>query len=752
MPAASASRALRRLSPPLVASAVALVLVMCFSGTISPARAVDPTLDPSPSAGPLTSPTPPGQTAAPTAGADPSSPPDPWVTPDPSVTPGPGAEPSPVPALDPSLVPSPAPPPQLPATLRVDHVWVDVIDPRTGKAVAGALDATGIGLERGRIYVVRFQVVNGTDAAIELHPVLEFALGGLAQSWVRVPAVDPLDGVAFYTSANVRRGEQSGTEAVPVEELRLATSTDPAGLPVPGLAHAGVNPGTPTTLAPHAFTELAFTFRTTSAAEWLTAYSLRLSDAGAPIDGTGIAGVVTGARPPLRLSPGQRSGIDVEPPVVYRSSQAASAGTGAVVAAEPLATSPHGPYTLTTDACGSCHTTHVAQGPMLLSRPSPQAGLCFTCHDGSPASNVAGQYSDPAVPANNPGTGSYYSHAATVVSSHVGGQGASEFEGVLNRHTACADCHQPHLADGSPAVETTNGWTASGALYGASGVSVVNGSAGAAPTYTKTSTSTFEYQLCFKCHSGFTTLPEQTGPPSTWALDKAVELNPANLSYHPVEAPGRNQTAQLDLSLSGDVTWGTSPYKLWQFTTDSTIRCVSCHGDSRLGNPASPPDPGDRLAPHAVANAGILIENLRTGSLKGGSEAYQAADFALCYVCHGEAPFVDISQGPLPDTNFPLHGFHTAGIASYVGGPAGSIDDDGAGIGNALCAECHFRTHGTAYAVDGQPAWSRLVNFGPNVQPYQGPDALLAGRLEWEEASGSCTLTCHGVPHARWSY
>jgi predicted CXXCH cytochrome family protein len=391
-------------------------------------------------------------------------------------------------------------------------------------------------------------------------------------------------------------------------------------------------------------------------------------------------------------------------------------------------------YSLTTDVCATCHATHTAQGPMLLNRPSPQSELCFTCHDGSPASNIKAQYADPTVPANNPGTGSYFSHTATELTG-----------------PACAECHQPHLADGTPAVETTNGWTASGAIFGASGVSVVNGAAGDPPAYAMAKTSTFEYQLCFKCHSGYADLPDPTGPPSTWMLDKAVELNPANNSYHPIEAPGKNQTAQLDVSLSGDPTWGTSPYKLWNFTTDSTIRCVSCHGDSRLGNPASPPDPGDRLAPHAVANRGILIENLRNRVLKGSSDAYQAADFALCYVCHAEAPFVDTSQDPLIDTNFPLHGTHTAGIATFFG-PGGTVDDDGAGHGNAICAECHFRTHGTTYAVDNQPAWSRLVNFAPNVQPYQGSNPVYAGRFEWDDASNTCTLTCHGVDHGAWSY
>jgi hypothetical protein len=148
----------------------------------------------------------------------------------------------------------------------------------------------------------------------------------------------------------------------------------------------------------------------------------------------------------------------------------------------------------------------------------------------------------------------------------------------------------------------------------------------------------------------------------------------------------------------------------------------------------------------------MLIANLRDRALKGPSDAYQAADFALCYVCHGEAPFVDTSQDPRLDTRFPLHGTHTAAIASFSGPVGGMVDEDGAGRGNALCAECHFRTHGTTYAVDGQEPERRLVNFAPNVQPYGGSNPSYQGILDYDDAAGTCTLTCHGVDHGGWSY
>lgn len=846
----NASRTSNRNSALLVVESLLVIMVLCFVSAIAPVRALVPDLGPDPGAGeaPAVDPCP---------SVDPSATVDPQASIDPSISPDPSASAE---AVEPGL--------------HVDHVWVDAIDPQTAVTMPGQIDSPAVGFERGRLYVVRFQVLNDSAGPVELIPVLE--LGGQA-----VPAVDPVPGVPFYTSSNVRRGEVPGTEVIPVAGLRLATvlapappvevvpcatgpaatpdpgasptiptadtsvdptadpegptapailpdpsasldpvvaapdptadptavpvATDPAVLPeelpapetvpatnppasptpstsptprlpaiaVPGMAHIGVNPGAAMTVAGHGFTEVSFTIRATADAVWLATYAVGMSNGGTPIPGAGIATLILRDSPPVVLSPGQQSGIDVEAPIpLYRlvvRGAVSAPSLGEIgpepLAAEPLAagplpagplgppfTSPHGPYSLTTDACARCHSSHSAQSRMLLVSPEPLSAMCLSCHNGDTPgalTDIAAQYADPSIPPNVELTSSWYSHAATAPSIHVSAADPGEFAGVLNRHSACTDCHGPHLADGSPASETGSGWTASGALMGASGVAVLNGPAGTAPTYTWKATSAFEYELCFKCHSGFTQLNLQTGGPSTWALDKAVELNPDNLSYHPVEAQGKNQTAQMGRSLS---LLGTSPYKLWAFTTTSTIRCVNCHGDSRLADPASPPDPGARLAPHAVANRGMLISPLRDRALKGPSEAYLAADFALCYVCHAEAPFVDTSQDPRLDTRFSLHGTHTAGIASFSGPLGGTVDDDGAGLGNALCAECHFRTHGTTYAVDGQAPASRLVNFAPNVRPYQGTEPAYAGKLLFDAPTQSCTLTCHGVNHRGWSY
>jgi predicted CXXCH cytochrome family protein len=409
----------------------------------------------------------------------------------------------------------------------------------------------------------------------------------------------------------------------------------------------------------------------------------------------------------------------------------------------------HGPYALNAPECGICHRTHTAQAPKLLAKGS-QSALCFACHDGTGANaNVQAQYAL-VRPVNNPATREYYSHDALAPSTHTD-SGLDEFGGVSNRHSECSDCHNAHKAKTADATQAADGtgWEPSGKLAGVSGVSVVNGAAeNSTPAYTfldgVNNLVTREYQLCFKCHSGSTTLTSNAGlKPSQYALDKAVELNPANPSFHPVEAAGKNQTAAMEASLKG-----SSPYKVWNFNLDSTVRCLNCHasGTTPDTTPTPLPQPGSALAPHTSANRGILLKNYRDRVLKSTNEAYSAGDFALCYMCHAEAPFLNSGSNA---TNFDLHAKH---VSSLEGGSGGTnIDTPGAGGSNALCAECHFRLHSTTNKVAGQTVpGTRLVNFAPNVQPL-----VAGGTLSWTQGttgSGSCTLTCHGQKHDGFGY
>jgi predicted CXXCH cytochrome family protein len=462
---------------------------------------------------------------------------------------------------------------------------------------------------------------------------------------------------------------------------------------------------------------------------------------------------------PATVAPSAPATIAPSTPATVVPSTPATVAPVASAAGTPAGI--HGPYSLTTDKCAVCHRAHAAKAPNLLAKPGSQSALCFTCHGNAPgaSTNVQAQY-ELQRPANNAAAREYYSHDAvdsTPAIPHTQSK-LDEFGGVSNRHSECADCHNSHKAsdatDSAPTLDTDvggGGWNASGRLAGVSGVSVVNGAAGTAPTYKflngVTDPVTREYQLCFKCHSGATTLTDNAGLKLTqFALDKGVEFNPNNASFHPVEAAGTNKTAKMQASLDG-----LSPYKLWNFTTNSTIRCLNCHASGTTPDTTPTPKPaaGASLPPHTSSNRGILLKNYQDRELKPQGDgltlpsAYSAGDFALCYVCHSEAPFAP--GGSTEATNFPYHSKHLTDINGR--GDAGTdINTPGAGGGNAICAECHFRIHSTTDKVGAQVVpGSRLVNFAPNVEAN-------GATLSWTPGvtgGGSCAVTCHGYSHNR---
>jgi predicted CXXCH cytochrome family protein len=434
----------------------------------------------------------------------------------------------------------------------------------------------------------------------------------------------------------------------------------------------------------------------------------------------------------------------------------------------------HGPYTnMATDTCASCHRTHSSKQPEYLATAAQTSTqLCFSCHNGQGAPttpNVLIQYQD-ALP-NDATTRTYFQHDPTDVGTHTpyfaDDTGASipsdEFASTLNRQSSCVDCHNPHNATITPPVETPTGWTASGLNQGASGVKVTNGAAGQAPTYELVGGALGaidrEYQLCFKCHSSYTKL-DNTGfetKPSLWWLDKGLELNPANPSFHPVEAPGTNSSVRMDRSLAGG-----SPYKLWNLKSTSTVRCANCHATNAVNDTPGPnQNPGQESPNHVSINAGILIRNYRSQLLntrpnRSSTQNYVNSDYALCFTCHTNLPFIPTGGSTLA-TNFDDHRFHVSGLFNRGAVGAGTdINKDGDGAGNAICAECHFRLHSTATELD--PATQsqaetldgrRLVSFSPNVKPDQN------GRLEFvRQPNGqtACYLTCHGVDHSPKTY
>ena len=114
---------------------------------------------------------------------------------------------------------------------------------------------------------------------------------------------------------------------------------------------------------------------------------------------------------------------------------------------------------------------------------------------------------------------------------------------------------------------------------------------------------------------------------------------------------------------------------------------------ARPGRTRRRPATTSRRTPASTADSSS--RTTATAILKAPDEGYDAADFALCFVCHAEAPF---RSGTSTNSVFDDHDLHVSVDASE--GPGGTdIDTPGQGGGNAICAECHFRIHGTALAL-----------------------------------------------------
>lgn len=655
-------------------------------------------------------------------------------------------------------------------------------------ADAGYLESNAplVGQQRYEVFRLRFDVRNADALPVRWTPRLEFRpeLGG---AFVAVPAGAYEAGAAFYAAPEWARNPRGGTmigprsAVVAAEGYRSDRNDGPAQRPVDGLRGMGLNPLPTLVIPPRSRTVVEFSVRATADARYLAGYDFQVTDGGEAFPGAAGALVVIGPQPALVLSPGQRAGVSTTgdrpaapSPVRFALSTPATAdppartatpdrstslhyalippseppsGQASSALAAALASLPdpiHGPtYGLASDTCAACHSAHRAAGTMLAATAPPQIGPCGSCHDGTLAPDIRAGYA--AAPQNDPANRAYYQHSPTQTAGHIA-DGSDALAATLNRHNDCADCHNPHNATATAAAPGSTGWTASGRIAGVSAVTATNGAPGSVPTYALVGTTALEYQLCLKCHSGYTQLPSNAGqPPSRFALDKGVEFNPATLSYHPVEAAGTNATSAMAYSLNG-----TSPFKQWTFTTSSTIRCVNCHADARAL--ASPTPEGTQVAAqsslpvHSSTNRGILIASYKDRQLKGPMEAYDATDFALCYLCHAEAPFRDTTGNERTDTNFRYHGLHVSGSNLLDHGSTGTdIDTAGDGGGLATCSECHFRIHATSFAVNGQPAGSRLVNFAPDVLASTG------GTIDWRPrtgaVSGGCTLKCHGQPH-----
>jgi predicted CXXCH cytochrome family protein len=297
--------------------------------------------------------------------------------------------------------------------------------------------------------------------------------------------------------------------------------------------------------------------------------------------------------------------------------------------------------------CINCHDPHGAEDglgvvPSMLRLR--EESLCFGCHDGIVATGVWNDF------------GKAFTHPIDRSERHSASEGASadpaqydDSGAKARRHAECEDCHNPHVAREDPTTPIAP--AASERLSGVSRIRTFNGPAGTRPGFEWRGATDpidpFEYQLCFKCHSSWTSLP--AGKP-----DLSLLTNPNNPSSHPIQGRGRN--ANVDPA-AFELGWA------W----DSFVLCSDCHGSD------------DELVrgPHGSTNRFILR---RPSITTPGLQAMSPGN--LCFSCHRYDVYGDPAASDATQR------------ASRFNRPTGRGHAYHVGAQSVPCYSCHV-THGS---------------------------------------------------------
>lgn len=381
--------------------------------------------------------------------------------------------------------------------------------------------------------------------------------------------------------------------------------------------------------------------------------------------------------------------------------------------------------------CSHCHEQHASLGG---SEPSPagSAGnpslrfaaeeqLCNTCHDGSPvANNIAIEFNKTY---RHPVTDHADRHTLSIKEKGLNG---APFRG-LNRHAECSDCHEPHSAQGQ--LHSAPGNAVSGMLLGTWGVEPNTDLRWQPPvSFSEQSPATMEYQICFKCHSGYALqdadgITSFTGPSNLLITDQAMEFSKANRSLHPVRTGLNNQTGSY-----APQALGNSKMKApWNLNSgNQTMYCSDCHG-----NDASSP-----VGPHASANEFMLAGNWSWPFKPAGGKLWTLNDVKndlnswntrlLCAKCHTMKVNNNFNNQP--------HNISDHTLGTYL---IGGIYDTYDTTGSVACVACHIPIpHGSST--------SRLIGYDTLPEPYKitvSTGATFPVLREFKKASSATSYT-----------
>jgi predicted CXXCH cytochrome family protein len=326
--------------------------------------------------------------------------------------------------------------------------------------------------------------------------------------------------------------------------------------------------------------------------------------------------------------------------------------------------------TVSDNACENCHRPHAAgHGSALLAQRNEVAN-CTICHSGTVAArNIQNEFIKPS---HHPIENAEWTHTP------------KEDATLMPRHVTCADCHNAHQSNASAASAPN----VSGRLQGTRGIN----QGGAAVT-----SASFEHEVCYKCH-GMSSATTSGIQRVDNARNARLQFDPANPSYHPVAAIGKN--ASIQNLMPG-------------YTASSRIGCSSCHNNDAWTSGGMSP-----AGVHGSLFQPILEREYRTEE----TVIESPQNYALCYKCHDRAALTSDVPGKFP------HARH--------------LDK------HTPCAACHD--------AHGSRQYPHLINF--MLFDRMGIPVVTRSsvqkRLEYipQGSGGQCYLNCHGWNHEPSTY
>ena len=390
--------------------------------------------------------------------------------------------------------------------------------------------------------------------------------------------------------------------------------------------------------------------------------------------------------------------------------------------------------TVAENACLGCHTPHNAVNAERLIAKDGE-NTCYGCHDGTPASDIQGEFQKLV---KHPVADALYSgiHDATKI----------EDPATMSLHVECADCHNPHtvVANEPPMISFNPANLGAPHTTAPAANALISDVTGLNLNGNPTASVTYQYELCFKCHGrfgentcgnsrcgsaesrGMVRVDMVAGDPLLGGVqvnrsirDRVYSATAGLVSWHPIESnngANNNNVPSLRTDIPLD-------------TINSLIYCTDCHnGDASDAAGGLGPN-----GPHGSDEEGLLAQAY---VLDVNSTASDTASYALCYKCHDEAIVRSTAS-------FPKHDAH-------LGNRQGS------------CMKCHdpHGTHAAARLInflwvsDGQVIIDCLREKGGGTQPCDvtGTGYSVPTWVDGPGMTGECWMECHGTGHSPKTY